>query len=103
MRRSFLLKLARNAAGVLLILLGGLLGFVPFLPGIVFGILGITLLDFPGKRRLLRRLGSLPPFARLRRRSPAVARLWREMIRERGREHEYGHKKPRLTREKPVE
>lgn len=101
MRRSFLIKLARNVAGILLILLGGLLGFIPFLPGIVLGVLGVMLLDFPGKGRLLRRIGSIPLFVRLRRRSPAVARLWREIIRERGRKLK--GKKPRLTPEKPLE
>lgn len=101
MRRSLLLKIARNVAGVLLILLGGLLGFIPFLPGIVLGILGVALLDFPGKRRLLRRIGSVPLFVRLRRKSPVVARLWQEMVRERGRKLK--GKKPRLTPEKPLE
>lgn len=101
MRRAFLLKLARNALGILLILLGGLLGFIPFLPGIVLGILGITLLDFPGKRRLLRKIGNIPLFERLRRKSPAVARLWQEVLRERARK--LGDRKPRLTPEKPLE
>ncbi len=101
MSRAFLLKLVRNALGVLLILMGALLGFVPFLPGIVLGVLGVSLLDFPGKRRLLRRIGRLPLFVRLRRKSPTVARLWREVLRERGRG---GRRETvRLTREKPVE
>ena len=101
MSRAFLLKLVRNVLGVLLILMGALLGFVPFLPGIVLGVLGVSLLDFPGKRRLLRKIGSLPLFVRLRRRSPVVARFWQRVLREGGRGYRRG--KVRLTPEKPLE
>ncbi len=51
----------KNVAGVLLILLGLLLS-LPGIPGqgLLTVLIGVMLLDFPGKRRLERRLVSLP-------------------------------------------
>lgn len=95
--QASLLKLGRNLLGVSLIVLGVLLGFIPVLPGVVLVVLGIALLDFPGKRWLLRRVERIPLFVRLRRHSPAIARLWKQLLRERR------PRKIRLTSEKPFE
>jgi hypothetical protein len=51
--------LAKNAAGALLVALGVLMVFIPG-PGILTILLGVTLLDFPGKRKLELKLISRP-------------------------------------------
>lgn len=53
--------IVKNVAGVLLVLLGLLLS-LPGIPGqgLLTVLIGVMLLDFPGKRRLERRLVSLP-------------------------------------------
>jgi hypothetical protein len=55
------LMIAKNAVGLLLLLLGIplILPGVPG-PGLILILLGLALLDFPGKRRLERRLLSYP-------------------------------------------
>lgn len=55
--------LAKNAAGALLVALGVLMVFIPG-PGVLTILLGVTLLDFPGKRRLELKLISRPEVLR---------------------------------------
>ncbi|QEG36771.1 Putative transmembrane protein (PGPGW) [Bythopirellula goksoeyrii] len=55
-----ILLVAKNAGGVLLVLLGLAMLVLPG-QGLLCILLGITLLDFPGKFRLERRLISHPP------------------------------------------
>ncbi|HEY9284008.1 MAG TPA: PGPGW domain-containing protein [Pyrinomonadaceae bacterium] len=55
--------LVKNAAGALLVALGVLMVFIPG-PGILTILLGVTLLDFPGKRRLELKLISRPEVLR---------------------------------------
>lgn len=55
--------LAKNAAGALLVALGVLMVFIPG-PGVLTILLGITLLDFPGKRKLELKLISRPEVLR---------------------------------------
>jgi hypothetical protein len=64
----------KNAAGLVLVI-AGLLMSLPAIPGqgILTVIIGLTLLDFPGKRRLELRIVGLPP-----------VRKTLEWIRERG-------------------
>jgi hypothetical protein len=59
------LKILKNTAGLLIVPLGVVLALpgVPG-PGLVFILIGLSLLDFPGKRRLERRLLSLPTVLR---------------------------------------
>lgn len=54
--------IAKNAAGALLVLLGLLLS-LPGIPGqgLLTVVIGVMFLDFPGKRRIERRLVSRPP------------------------------------------
>ncbi len=56
-----IVRIARNAAGVVLILIGLLLS-VPGIPGqgVLTMLIGIMLVDFPGRRRLERRLVAWP-------------------------------------------
>ncbi len=53
----FALRIAKNVLGAVMVLLGGLLTLpgVPG-PGLVLIVLGLTLVEFPGKRRLARNL-----------------------------------------------
>jgi UPF0716 family protein affecting phage T7 exclusion len=61
-RKNFFVRIVMFAGGVLLIIAGFLLGFVPFLPGFPLGIAGLVLLSMSSRRvrlallRLLRRL-----------------------------------------------
>lgn len=67
----WVLAIGRNVAGTLLILSGALLSLpgVPG-PGLLLAVIGIMLLDFPGKHRLVRKLlgrpGTLRAVNRLR-------------------------------------
>lgn len=64
-------RIARNAAGILIIVLGALLS-LPGVPGqgLLTTLAGLLLVDFPGRRRLelllVRRAGVLPALNRLR-------------------------------------
>lgn len=60
-RARWIALMARNAAGVVLILIGLLLS-VPGIPGqgVLTILIGIMLVDFPGRRRLERRLVAGP-------------------------------------------
>jgi len=63
---SHAVTILRNIAGVFLILLGIVSGFVPILQGWIFILVGISLLKFPGKDKLIRRFKRLRwirPFA----------------------------------------
>ena len=64
-RRHVVAKVARNAAGGLLILLG-LVMALPGIPGqgVLTMIVGLTLIDFPGKQGLERRLIGRPHILR---------------------------------------
>jgi hypothetical protein len=58
-------KIVKNLAGLLIVPLGVVLALpgVPG-PGLVFILVGLSLLDFPGKRRLERRLLAVPAVLR---------------------------------------
>jgi hypothetical protein len=58
-------KILKNALGLLIVPLGVLMALpgVPG-PGLVFILVGLSLLDFPGKRRLERRLLAVPAVLR---------------------------------------
>ena len=64
-------RIARNAAGLVLVVVGAVLA-IPGVPGqgVLTVLAGVLLLDFPGRHRLeralLRRPGVLPAFNRLR-------------------------------------
>jgi hypothetical protein len=59
--RPAAIRVARNALGVLLIVLGFLLS-LPLVPGqgVLTMLIGVILVDFPGKRRLERKLVARP-------------------------------------------
>ncbi len=62
----WVILIAKNLAGSVLILLGVLLSLpgVPG-PGVVLVLIGVTLLNFPGKRRLERRMIGIPGVFRI--------------------------------------
>ena len=61
----FTLHLLKNALGLLIVPLGVIMA-LPLVPGpgLVFILVGLSLLDFPGKRRLERRLLAVPAVLR---------------------------------------
>lgn len=72
-------RVARNVAGLLLILLGLVLWLTPVLPGGALLIPGLLLVNFPGKRRLLLRLERTRPVSRLLAQNPRLARIWERL------------------------
>ena len=57
--------LVRNTAGILLVIAGGVMA-LPLVPGpgLLFILLGFSVLDFPGKRKIERRLLQVPTVLR---------------------------------------
>lgn len=72
-------KIARNLAGLMLILLGLVLWLTPIVPGGALVIPGLVLIDFPGKRRLFQRLEKTRPISRLLASSPGFAQVWQRL------------------------
>ena len=75
-KRSTLKMLLRNLAGLTLIIIGLALWLLPILPGAILILPGFLLLDFPGKRLLIRRLEQSKLMQRVLR-NRQLARLWR--------------------------
>jgi len=74
-------RLGRNLAGLGLIVVGLILWLTPILPGGVLALIGLALIDFPGKRRLLMRLMRTKLVARLMEGNPELAKLWKRLYR----------------------
>lgn len=49
-------KILKNTLGVILVILGLIIFFTPFTPGSWIALIGLSLLDFPGKKRLVGKL-----------------------------------------------
>ncbi|HHT9125347.1 MAG TPA: hypothetical protein ACFYD6_05945 [Candidatus Brocadiia bacterium] len=54
--KGLIKKILKNTLGVMLIILGLVILFTPFTPGSWIALIGLSLLDFPGKRRLVAKL-----------------------------------------------
>jgi hypothetical protein len=77
--RKLLQRLARNALGVVFIAVGIALWLMPIVPGGALALIGLLLIDFPGKQRLVRWLWGTKLFVKLVRRNPRLARVWRRL------------------------
>lgn len=55
-------RILRNAIGVLCLVLGVIGGVLPIMPGFVFFLAGLLLIDWPGRRWLLARMRSTKLF-----------------------------------------
>ena len=77
--RGLLKRLVRNVLGFALIVVGVVLWLTPLVPGGALALLGLLLVDFPGKRRLIRRLRSTELFTKLLRGNPRLSRIWKRL------------------------
>lgn len=77
--RKLLQRLARNALGLALIVVGIVLWLMPIVPGGALALIGLFLVDFPGKQRLVRWLWGTKLFVKLMRRNPRLSRIWRRL------------------------
>jgi len=72
-------RIGRNLIGVLLVILGLILWLTPILPGGALAILGLMLIDFPGKRRFFLKLERTRWFSHLLQQKPQLARIWKRL------------------------
>ena len=87
-----LVRIWRNVAGVLLILVGLILLPVPILSGWVLIIPGVILLDIPAKRQFFMRLEKTRLISRMLVKNPTLAELWKRLYDE-----DPGQQKPRAS------
>lgn len=54
--KGLIIKILKNILGTTLVILGLIILFTPFTPGSWIALIGFSLLDFPGKKRLVAKL-----------------------------------------------
>ncbi len=77
--RRLLKRLVRNVLGLALIVVGIVLWLTPIVPGGALALIGLLLVDFPGKRKLIRWLRGTKLFAKLVRSNSRLSRIWKRL------------------------